>query len=60
VAALSGDMRLLVVEVRGMDGARAPANERPGMLAGIVADLSTDLVARPLPPARIVGHSFGP
>ena len=59
VAALAGDMRLLVVEVRGMEGARAPANERPGMMAGIVADLSTDLAARTLPPARIVGHSFG-
>jgi pimeloyl-ACP methyl ester carboxylesterase len=59
VEALSGEMRLLVLEVRGMEGARAPANERPGMLAGIVADLSTDLAARALPPARIVGHSFG-
>lgn len=59
VTALSGDMRLLVVEVRGMEGARAPANEKPGLIAGIVADLAADLAARELPPARIVGHSFG-
>ena len=59
VTDLSDDMRLLVVEVRGMEGARAPANEAPGMIAGIVADLSADLAARRLPPARIVGHSFG-
>jgi pimeloyl-ACP methyl ester carboxylesterase len=59
VAELSGEMRLLVVEVRGMEGGRAPANEKPGMIAGIVADLSADLQARHLPPARIVGHSFG-
>lgn len=59
VTDLSGHMRLLVVEVRGMEGARAPANEAPGMIAGIVADLSADLAARRLPPARIVGHSFG-
>ena len=59
VAELSDDRRLLVVEVRGMEGARAPANEAPGMIAGIVADLSADLAARRLPPARIVGHSFG-
>ena len=59
VAELSQEMRLLVVEVRGMEGARAPANEKPGMIAGIIADLSADLRARQLPPARIVGHSFG-
>lgn len=59
VAELSGEMRLLVVEVRGMEGSRAPANEKPGMIAGIVTDLSADLLGRRLPPARIVGHSFG-
>ena len=59
VADLSGQMRLLVVEVRGMDGARAPANEMPGMMDGVVADLSADITQRGLPPARIVGHSFG-
>ena len=59
VAELSDEMRLLVVEVRGMEGGRTPANEGPGMMAGIVADLSADLAARGLPPARIVGHSFG-
>jgi pimeloyl-ACP methyl ester carboxylesterase len=59
VTELSGEMRLLVVEVRGMEGDRAPANEGPGMMAGIVADLSADLAARGLSPVRIVGHSFG-
>jgi len=59
VAELSGEMRLLVVEVRGMEGARVPANEGPGMIDGIIAELSADLEARRLPAARIVGHSFG-
>src|SRR5690606_34746306 len=59
IVALSGEMRLVVVEVRGMEGRRAPANEVSGMISGIVAELSADLAARELPPARIVGHSFG-
>lgn len=59
VAALSDEMRLLVVEVRGMEGGRAPANEKPGMLSGIVDELAADLAARDLAPAQIVGHSFG-
>lgn len=59
VAALADEMRLLVVEVRGMEGSRSPANEKPGMMPGIIAELAADLEMRGLGPARIVGHSFG-
>ena len=59
VAALGGTHRLLVVEVRGFEGARGTANERPGALAGIVADLAHDLDRRRLKPDAIVGHSLG-
>ena len=59
VKALSDHMRLLVVEVRGMDGERGTANEEPGIIDGVVADLAADLAARKIPSARIVGHSFG-
>ncbi len=59
VAALGSDHRLLVVEVRGFEGARGTANERPGAIAGIVADLAADLDHRNLVPDAIVGHSLG-
>ena len=59
VTALSNDHRLLVVEVRGFDGADAPANAKPGLVAGIVDDLAADLKARGLGKPAIVGHSFG-
>ena len=59
VAALKGDHRLLVVEVKGFDGAAAPANEGAGLLDGIVADLAADLKTRKLEKPAIVGHSLG-
>lgn len=59
VAALAATHRLLVVEVRGFDGARAAANEGPGLIDGIVADLSADLAARGIERATIAGHSLG-
>ena len=59
VAALKGDHRLLVVEVKGFDGAAAPQNAKAGLIDGIVADLSADLKARGAAEASIVGHSFG-
>ena len=59
VAQLSGDHRVLVVEVRGFDGERGTANERDGAIDGIVTDIAADLVARNLGPATIAGHSLG-
>lgn len=59
VAALVDDHRLLVVELRGFDGERGTSNEREGALPGSVADLATDLEARDLGPATLVGHSLG-
>lgn len=59
VAALRGEMRLLVVEVRGFEGDPAPANEKPGLIAGVVADLAGDLAARGIDRAVLAGHSLG-
>ena len=59
VATLHKDHRLLVVEVRGFEGARGTANEKPGAIAGIVADLAADLDRRKLAADAIVGHSLG-
>ena len=56
---LAGDHRVLVVEVKGFDGQRAPTNERDGLIDGIVADLAADLSARGLKTPVIAGHSFG-
>lgn len=59
VEALEPDHSLLVVEVRGFDGERGTANEQPGMIDGIIADLARDLDARQLTADAVVGHSFG-
>lgn len=59
VTRLSPNHRLLVVDVRGFDGERGTVNEGAGLIEGIVTDLATDLRARNLGPATIVGHSFG-
>lgn len=59
VHALAGTHRLLVVEVRGFDGKPAPENTQDGLLDGIVANLASDLDARGLSDATIVGHSMG-
>ena len=59
VAAFAPTHRVLVVEVKGFDGKPAPENAKPGLLDGIVADMSADLRARKLGSATIVGHSLG-
>lgn len=58
-ASLVTGHRVVVVEVKGFDGKRAPANERNGLIDGIVADLATDLHARGFHWPVIAGHSFG-
>ena len=59
VAKLADDHRVLVLTLRGFDGERGTANEAPGAIDGVVADLSAELAARGLEPATIVGHSLG-
>ncbi|WP_051503978.1 alpha/beta fold hydrolase [Sphingomonas jaspsi] len=59
VAALRTDHRLLVVEVKGFEGVPTPANEGPGLIDGIVADLAADLTSRRIGKAIVAGHSFG-
>jgi len=56
---LAADHRVLVVEVKGFDGARTPANEGAGMIDGIVGDIAADLKRRGLARPVVVGHSFG-
>lgn len=58
-ARLAPDHRVLVVEVKGFDGVRAPANEGAGLIDGIVYDLVADLKRRGLRKPVIAGHSFG-
>jgi pimeloyl-ACP methyl ester carboxylesterase len=58
-ASLAADHRVLVVGVKGFDGQRATANEKDGMIDGIVADLATDLHARGFHRPVVTGHSFG-
>lgn len=56
---LAADHRVLVVEVKGFDGKRAPANETDGLIDGIVSDIAADLKSRGLKDPVIAGHSFG-
>ena len=58
-ADLAADHRVLVVEVKGFDGIAAEANQRDGMIEGIVADIAADLSARGLNNPVLAGHSFG-
>jgi pimeloyl-ACP methyl ester carboxylesterase len=56
---LAPDHRVLVVEVKGFDGVRTPANEGAGLIDGIVRDLAADLERRGFKKPVVVGHSFG-
>lgn len=48
-----------LVQVNGFGGDSPGANLKPGILEGIVADLSSYLAHRKVPPVRLVGHSMG-
>lgn len=51
--------RLLLVQVNGFAGDDPGANLQPGILDGIVADLSAYLTSHRLGRVRIIGHSMG-
>ncbi|MEO6199331.1 MAG: alpha/beta hydrolase [Sphingomicrobium sp.] len=59
VPALARDHRVFLVQVNGFGGDSPGANLKPGILDGIVADLSAFLTAEKVGPVRLVGHSMG-
>jgi pimeloyl-ACP methyl ester carboxylesterase len=56
---LARNHRLILVQVNGFGGDDAGENLKPGVLAGVVADLHSYLAAHKLGPAKIIGHSLG-
>jgi pimeloyl-ACP methyl ester carboxylesterase len=56
---LAKSHQLLLVQVNGFAGDDAGANLKPGVLDGMVADLSAYLAQHHLGRARIIGHSMG-
>ena len=57
--ALAKDHRVHLVQVNGFGGDDPRANLRPGVLAGIVADLHDYIARNRLAGAAVVGHSMG-
>lgn len=58
-AGLARDHTLYLVQVNGFGGDAPGANLNPGVLDGIVADLSAYLASQKAGPVRLVGHSMG-
>lgn len=58
-ASLAKDHSLYLVQVNGFGGDAPGANLSPGILEGIVADLSTYLTSHKVGPVRLIGHSMG-
>jgi pimeloyl-ACP methyl ester carboxylesterase len=58
-AGLARSHRVYLVQVNGFGGDDPGANLAPGLLDGIVAELSAALAADRAPPVRFVGHSMG-
>lgn len=56
---LLADHSVYLVQVNGFGGDAPGANLRPGVLDGIVADLSAYLAKQKVGPVRLVGHSMG-
>lgn len=59
IAGLDQHHTLYLVQVNGFGGDAPGANLKPGILAGIVADLSAYLKAERAGPVRLAGHSMG-
>ena len=57
--ALLASHSVYLVQVNGFGGDAPGANLRPGILEGIVADLSAHLAKEKVGPVRLVGHSMG-
>lgn len=51
--------RVILVQVNGFAGDDPGENLKPGLLEGMVADLSVYLAAQKLGPADVIGHSMG-
>jgi pimeloyl-ACP methyl ester carboxylesterase len=51
--------RVLVVEVNGFGGGDPGANDQPGLLAGVVADLAGWMAANHIERPAVIGHSMG-
>jgi pimeloyl-ACP methyl ester carboxylesterase len=58
-AGLARSHRVYLVQVNGFGGDAPGANLAPGLLDGIVSDLSAALAADQAGPVRFVGHSMG-
>ena len=59
VPALARNHSVYLVQVNGFGGDLPGSNLSPGILDGIVADLSAFVTAEKLGPVRLVGHSMG-
>lgn len=51
--------RVILVEVNGFGGSEAGANDQPGLLPGVVADLAGWLAANHVERPAVIGHSMG-
>ena len=58
-ADLARNHRVYLVQVNGFGGDQPGANLKPGLLDGIVSDLSAALARDHAAPVRFVGHSMG-
>lgn len=58
-ANLARTHRVYLVQVNGFGGDQPGANLKPGLLDGIVADLSAALARDHAAPVRFIGHSMG-
>jgi pimeloyl-ACP methyl ester carboxylesterase len=56
---LAKSHRVITVEVNGFGGGGAAGNDRPGLLAGIVADLAGWMAANHIERPAVIGHSMG-
>lgn len=56
---IARDHRVILVQVNGFGGTAPGDNLKPGLLDGIVADLTGYLVAQKLTRVDVIGHSMG-
>ena len=56
---LAKSHRVITVEVNGFGGGDAGANDQPGLLGGVVADLAGWLAANHVERPAVIGHSMG-